>query len=1035
MKTLFELCKPRESVFNETKREDTLDLDNLRDGSINAKEFFEETYITSGMDQLLDAAFRRFSGKGATGLIRLTQAMGGGKTHNMIALGLLAKNPGLRKQILGDRFETLTEEIKVITFTGRESDIPYGIWGEIAAQLGKQKLFEKYYVPLSAPGQTAWIELLKGQPLLIMLDELPPYLDYMRTKQVGSGTMADITVNALSNLFNAVNKAELSNVCIVVSDLRAIYESGSGLLEKAFRELDNEISRTAMNIEPVRATSDDLYMILKKKLFNSIPSEAEIKEIALEYKSAVNKARQMGITGISAEIIFSGIVDSYPFHPCIKDLFARFKENLNFQQTRGFIRLTRLMIRHLFEGTNPRAKSKYLINANDYDLNQGEMFSTIKDIKPKLVNAISHDITSEGRAAAEEMDAICDSHDVSEISKMILMASLGDVSGVLLGLSEGELIGNLVDPNKDVSSYKKLLGEYRSKAWYLYEDKDNRLFYKDIKNVNAELVSIIDSFSIENAKQEIKVLLESRFTPKVKDCYQNLLVFPAIDEIELSADKVSLILFEPNLRGGGLHPDLQTFYDSAIYKNRVMFLSGQRNTMDNLLESAKEHRGITTIIKRMKNEDKVPESDTQYQQAQGILDRVKLRIESAIKETFVTLFYPTKDGIKSHQIEMNFSANNFDPEVQIRNLLADTVKKFEKDTSGETFRKKIEARIFTAPQMLWKDVLQRAATNTAWNWHHPSALNDAKDIYIGMGVWVENGGMVDKNPPAPETTLSVREVVPANDQGEATLKIIPQNGDTIYWEIGQPATEASSVVTRIEEFKVSELVLYFLCTDSTKVHSNGASVKWTNIVKVRYGFFDKNGSKYCELKANNKNVKIKYTTDGSNPKTDGATYIEPFVIPNGSKILQAITYNSNYDLYGELLQVSIPDDDDDTFTIDKQAPLTLSRKFSFSNSKAAYDALEGFQSKNVTLNGIELNVQSKNSDQWIDVSCDKDNTLFTSQKIKDLIDTIRSNFMSGVDTDVVLSVKKIHFNTGEDFEDWVASRKEEIKGYQNDIVQ
>lgn len=218
MKTLLELCEPRESVFHEVRREDTLDLDSLKDGSINAVHFFEETYITEGMRQLFDVAFRRFCGKDAAGLIRLKQAMGGGKSHSMIALGLLAKNPGLRKNILGDKFETVTQEIRVISFTGRESDVPYGIWGEIASQLGKGNQFERYYAPLSAPGQTAWIELLKGQPILILLDELPPYLSYIKTKEVGAGTLADITVTALANLFNAVNKAELSNVCIVLSD-------------------------------------------------------------------------------------------------------------------------------------------------------------------------------------------------------------------------------------------------------------------------------------------------------------------------------------------------------------------------------------------------------------------------------------------------------------------------------------------------------------------------------------------------------------------------------------------------------------------------------------------------------------------------------------------------------------------------------------------------------------------------------------------------------------------------------------------------
>ena len=91
MKTLYDVCKPRESVFDESKRDDTLDLSNLLDDSIDSEEFFRETYITEGMNLLFDTAFKRFEGKSSSGIIKLTQAMGGGKTHNMLALGLLAK--------------------------------------------------------------------------------------------------------------------------------------------------------------------------------------------------------------------------------------------------------------------------------------------------------------------------------------------------------------------------------------------------------------------------------------------------------------------------------------------------------------------------------------------------------------------------------------------------------------------------------------------------------------------------------------------------------------------------------------------------------------------------------------------------------------------------------------------------------------------------------------------------------------------------------------------------------------------------------
>jgi hypothetical protein len=130
-------------------------------------------------------AFRRLDGKSEQGVFVLSQAMGGGKTHNMIALGLLARNPELRKKVMGDLYDAREPKaVRVIAFTGRESDVPYGIWGAIADQAGKKEAFNSYYSPLQAPGQTAWVNLLKGEPTLILLDELPPYLENAKSKTI-----------------------------------------------------------------------------------------------------------------------------------------------------------------------------------------------------------------------------------------------------------------------------------------------------------------------------------------------------------------------------------------------------------------------------------------------------------------------------------------------------------------------------------------------------------------------------------------------------------------------------------------------------------------------------------------------------------------------------------------------------------------------------------------------------------------------------------------------------------------------------------
>lgn len=1032
MKSLFEVCLPRDSVFDESKRDDTLDLANLIDQTVNAEEFFKETFITAGMNQVFENAFKRFEGKAPSGLIKLTQAMGGGKTHNMVALGLLAQNPILRSKILNDKFNLDSKKIKVVAYTGRESDIPYGIWGEIARQLGKEDLFKDYYAPLKAPGQSAWINLLKDEPILILLDELPPYLEYARTIPAGTGTLADITTNALANLFNAVGKAELSNVCIVISDLQATYQSGSDILQRSFKNLENEISRSSINIEPVGSTSDDLYHILRTRLFEKIASEEEIQEIALQYKEAVKEAKQMNYTNYSPEIVYTGIKDAYPFHPSIKDLFARFKENPGFQQTRGFIRLTREIVKNLYNEDQQKAKNSFLINAYNINLNNSEIFSTIRGIKSNLTNAISHDIAHNGRAVAEEIDNTTNSEDMQDLSKLLLVSSLGNVTNALLGLTLTEALGYLVAPGRNITEVKSALENYKVKAWYLYSDRDGRLFYKDVKNVNAELLSVVDTYTNEVAKQEIKQILKEKFAPKLKDCYQEVEVFPAIDEIDLKQDKITLILFEPNPSGTGLQKDLKSFHENVRFKNRVMFLTGQRNSMENLLEVSKQLRAIKSIVNRMKNEDKVAESDPQYQQAQDIMHKLELNLLQTARETFITLYYPIAEGFESSEFKMEFKNMDFDAESQIRNLLIDEMK-FEQNVS-DTFRKKFEARIFTTRQARWGDLKERAATTTSWSWHPINALEDMKREALRKGIWEEEGGYIDKEPPAPETSLNVREQFRDRDTGEVTLKITPQNGDQVYYEINGDATTGSSLVDNLNDFKTTELSLSFLCVDSKGIHNTGKLEYWTNQIELQYHPYDKNGKNFIELKASSPKVNIKYTTDGSNPKNNGGLYDEAFEIPQGTKFIQAIAENEELGIYSEMISIPISEQ---KFEIDKNKQLVLSHSITGSSTAEVYKNLESLIKHRASVAGISFDLFEQNDSAqsgWLSLSFDKYIFHDTNVILKQ-IDLLRENLYKEKTVDLSLVIEKCSFEKGQNFEDWITENKQSLEDYKSKISQ
>lgn len=91
MKTLKQLCVPRDTIFDAAKRDTVISINQLIRGQVDPEQFFSENYMTQGMRLLLENCFKRLEGKSDQGVFRLTQSMGGGKTHNLNALGLLAR--------------------------------------------------------------------------------------------------------------------------------------------------------------------------------------------------------------------------------------------------------------------------------------------------------------------------------------------------------------------------------------------------------------------------------------------------------------------------------------------------------------------------------------------------------------------------------------------------------------------------------------------------------------------------------------------------------------------------------------------------------------------------------------------------------------------------------------------------------------------------------------------------------------------------------------------------------------------------------
>jgi hypothetical protein len=267
-------------------------LDQLIDAEGDGRAFFDKTHITVGMDELIREGVKRLAGKSNNAIFHLKQAMGGGKTHVIVGFGLLSKHKSLRQTLFGsvphvDAFD----QVNIAAFNGRNQPSSF-FWGEIAQQLGRSDLFRPFWDGgPKAPDERDWLKLFDSpNPTLILLDELPPYFHYYGTQAVGSGTVADIATRAFANMLSAAGKK--ANVCVVVSDLAASYDTGTKLINRALGDAKQELGRQEHTITPVDLEGNEVYDILRKRLFKTLPSTDQIDEVAQQFAKVWSKRRK-----------------------------------------------------------------------------------------------------------------------------------------------------------------------------------------------------------------------------------------------------------------------------------------------------------------------------------------------------------------------------------------------------------------------------------------------------------------------------------------------------------------------------------------------------------------------------------------------------------------------------------------------------------------------------------------------------------------------------------------------------------------------
>jgi hypothetical protein len=872
-------------------------LDELITAEGDGTQFFEKTYITQGMQDLISEGIARLAGVSTQGVFHLKQAMGGGKTHLLVGFGLLAKHPALRQQYCGtmphaQAFETAN----IAAFNGRNNPAHF-FWGEIAHQLGKGEQFKAFWTSgPKAPDEKDWLQLFDGNtPILILLDEMPPYFHYLDTQKVGNGTVADIATRAFANLITAAGKKR--NVCVVVSDLAASYETGTRLINRALEDARAELGRQERNITPVDLAANEIYDILRKRLFKALPDKAVIGDIAASYGRKLEEASKSKVATRGAEAIADEIAATYPFHPRLKNVIALFKENEQFKQTRGLIELVSRLLRSVWDRP---ANDVFLIGPQHFDLGIQEVRDKLTEISG-MRDVLAKDLWDGNASAhAQVIDLQTGKEAATQVGALLLTASLSTAVNAVKGLTREEMVECLVSPLREPSEFLAAFEAFAKSAWYLHHTPEGRSYFDRQENLTKLLQSLAHDAPDHQVDDLMRHRLTEMFKPTRKTAYNDVLPLPRIADV---ADRVRrgrvLLIVSPD---AAMPPEeVQKFFEGLSQKNNLCVLTGDKTAMGNVEHAARQ------LYAAQKADNRIPKGHPQRAELEHKQQTYEQDLNATILNLFDKVLFPIQRPgrpaqLASKTLDMTRDTNkSFDGEAQIeKTLTANPLKLYldvEKDF--DPIRDKAQDLLWPENQdeARWSDVADRSTEQAGMLWLPPKGLDMLKSIACNRGLWEDLGnGYVTKKPQKKKTSVQVLSDSGPDDAGTVRLRINAQHAGPaprIYYAEDGPVSDSSPQL--MDQYLTTKaLRVNFLVVDPSGQYETGDVVTWSNKLVLRNRLTEKGSTRIVELLVA-PTGSIRYTLDGSEPR-EGILYEKPVDIGNGEVLVRAFAEASGLEV-------------------------------------------------------------------------------------------------------------------------------------------
>lgn len=681
MRSLYESVSPRSDVLagELTEAQFAASLEEVVAGTAqpayrDADTFFASTYPSAGLRSLLNEALGRAGGTRPDGasVIRLETNLGGGKTHNLIALyhaaqGRLAQEHA--PEFMDPAFLPPGPVPQVGVFVGTSAGArsfptvdgvtPQTIWGYLALQVAGRAGYDLVAADdaaLTAPGSAALKQLLGSAPTLLLIDEIARYYAVARGVQVGGSTLATQTTAFLMALMEAVDGTANAVLVVTTTGLTDAFGEDTAQVLHAIDEARSLMARKELVLRP--SEEADLPRILARRLFEPItPGVAEAT--AAGYADAA-----ASVVGLDLPESMTGpgwateITRTYPFHPAlIRVLDKRLSTIPNFQRTRGALRLLARVVRRTWSERPPAD----LLHLHHIDLADKVI---AEDLSSRLERAafepvIRADIASQtgGEPAhADEVDQHTGHTYARRLATSIYLYSLTrDVPGV----PSTELFGAVLAPGDDSNLMQRSLDGLEATCWYLHADIRGLRFstepslVKIIKEAEAEV-------SVTKARTRATKILAEQFkdgTLKVRRAWEDA-------KVPDNADDAWLVLLHWDDFGDthGVDPagdapsKVKDLWEKTPaggvreYRNRLVLLAPSVGTHDAMVAAVRTQLALEALVSNADTLEVLgPEKRAELKERAG---ESKLLARVAVCNHVNVLYVPGPGGLDGVELDV-----------------------------------------------------------------------------------------------------------------------------------------------------------------------------------------------------------------------------------------------------------------------------------------------------------------------------------------------------------------------------------------------